>query len=119
VFLLVGLSLQFERIFHEPLLLVATLGGVVLARAALAYVLLPSAGVPLGARGWRHAIALGGVRGGLSLALALGLPGDFPMRPQVIDAVFAVVFITIVIQGWLLAPLVRRLDLRDIAEPAA
>ena len=110
VFLLVGLSLQFERIFHEPLLILATLATLVVSRAGLAYVLVPL-GRTRAASGWRHAIALAGVRGGLSLALALGLPQDFPARPQVIDAVFAVVFLTIVVQGWTLAPLLRRLQL--------
>ncbi len=111
VFLLVGLSLQFERIFHEPLLLLATIGTIVLSRAGLAYVLVP-VDRKRAAEGWRHAIALAGIRGGLALALALGLPQDFPSRPQVIDAVFAVVFVTIVVQGWTLAPLLRRLRLQ-------
>lgn len=108
VFLLVGLSLKLERIFHEPLLLLATLAAVVLVRGVLAHVLVPLAGKLVKARGWQHAIALAGVRGGLSLALALGLPYDFPNRAQIIDAVFAVVFTTLVVQGWLLAPLLRR-----------
>lgn len=112
VFLLVGLSLQFERIFHEPLLIGVTVLAVGASRAALAYVM-----VPLGHRrsersGWRHAIALAGLRGGLSLALALGLPETVPARAQIIDAVFAVVFLTIVVQGWALAPLLRRVQLR-------
>ncbi|MDQ2858367.1 MAG: hypothetical protein M3R53_06905 [Candidatus Eremiobacteraeota bacterium] len=47
--------------------------------------------------------------GALSLALALGLPADFPSRAQIIDAVFAVVFLTLVVQRWALAPLIRRL----------
>jgi CPA1 family monovalent cation:H+ antiporter len=115
VFLLVGLSVKFERIFDEPLLLLATLGAVILSRAALAYVLVPFAGSRVNATGWRHAVALAGVRGGLSLALALGLPYAFPMRAQIIDAVFAVVFATVVVQGWLLAPLVRR----ALAKPSA
>lgn len=108
VCLLVGLSLKLERIFHEPFLLLATLAAVVLTRGLLAFVLAPPAIRHVEARGWRHAIALAGVRGGLSLALALGLPYDFPLRAQVIDAVFAVVFTTFVVQGWALAPLLRR-----------
>jgi len=110
VFLLVGLSLQFERIFHEPLLLAATLSAVVVARLFLAYVLVPLRGSRAAVVGRRHAIALAGVRGGLSLALALGLPVDFPNRPAIIDAVFAVVFATVVVQGWALAPLLRRIS---------
>jgi CPA1 family monovalent cation:H+ antiporter len=111
VFLLVGLSLQFDRIFHEPLLLVATIASVVLARLLLAYVLVPLRGTRAALIGRRHAIALAGVRGGLSLALALGLPVDFPNRAAIVDAVFAVVFGTVVLQGWALAPLLRRISL--------
>jgi CPA1 family monovalent cation:H+ antiporter len=111
VFLLVGLNLRLARIFAEPRLFVAVVVAVVASRAVLAYGL-----VPLGHRGgvepgWRHAIALAGLRGGLSLALALGLPRTFPNRAQIIDAVFAVVFLTLVVQGWTLAPLLRRIPL--------
>jgi CPA1 family monovalent cation:H+ antiporter len=108
VCLLVGLSLKLERIVHEPLLLFATLAAAVLTRGLLAYVLVAPAVRSVEGRGWRHAIALAGVRGGLSLALALGLPYEFPMRAQIIDAVVAVVFTTFVVQGWALAPLLRR-----------
>jgi CPA1 family monovalent cation:H+ antiporter len=112
VFLLVGLSLRLDRVFGEPLLFVAVVVAAVASRAILAYVIVPLGGA-VGARpGWRHAIALAGVRGGLSLALALGLPRTFPDRSAVLDAVFAVVFLTIVVQGWTLAPLLRRIDLR-------
>jgi CPA1 family monovalent cation:H+ antiporter len=111
VFLLVGLSLQFVRIFNEPVLLFSTIGAVVLARVALVYGLLPAFGVGGATRGRRLAITLAGVRGGLSLALALGLAREYPMRSQILDGVFAVVFATIVVQGPMLAPLLRRLDL--------
>jgi CPA1 family monovalent cation:H+ antiporter len=118
VFLLVGLSLRLDRIFHEPLLLLAVVIAVVASRAILAYVFVPLRGAEGAQPSWRHAIALAGVRGGLSLALALGLPESFPDRSRVIDAVFAVVFITLVIQGWTLAPLLRRLPLRVRERPA-
>ena len=113
VFLLTGLSLRLERIFHEPLLLAAIVLAVVASRAFLAFVLVPLK-VPAAARaGWRGAIALAGVRGGLSLALALGLPADFPGRASILDAVFAVVFLTVVVQGWILEPVLRRLILEE------
>jgi NhaP-type Na+/H+ or K+/H+ antiporter len=92
---------------------------VVASRAILAYVFVPLRGADGARPSWRHAIALAGVRGGLSLALALGLPESFPDRARVIDAVFAVVFLTLVIQGWTLAPLLRRLPLRVRERPAA
>jgi CPA1 family monovalent cation:H+ antiporter len=52
------------------------------------------------------------LRGGLSLALALGLPASFPSRGPILDAVFAVVFLTVVVQGWTLEPVLRRIRLR-------
>jgi CPA1 family monovalent cation:H+ antiporter len=110
VFALVGLSLQLERVLHEPLLIAATFAGVFLSRGLIAYlVTLLDPGIPR-AWAWHHAIALAGLRGGLPIALALGLPAAFPQRPQVVDAVFSVVFVTLVVQGWLLGPLARRLD---------
>ncbi len=111
VFLLVGLSLRLDRVFHEPPLFLAVVTAVVASRAVLAYVFVPLGGLPGARAAWRHAIALAGVRGGLSLALALGLPESFPNRAQVLDAVFAVVFLTLVVQGWTLAPLLRRIPL--------
>ncbi len=108
VFLLVGLSLRLERIFNEPALIALTLAGVVAARMLLAYVLARPAVRGPAAAGWKHAIALAGLRGGLSLAMALQLPADFPSRPALIDAVFAVVFLTLVVAGSALAPVLRR-----------
>ncbi len=107
VFLLVGLNLRVDRIAHEPGLVLAVLAATVVSRAFLAYGLIPLASAA-GSRS-RGAIALAGVRGGLSLALALGLPGDIVGRPLIIDAVFAVVFVTLVVQGSTIAPLLRRL----------
>jgi CPA1 family monovalent cation:H+ antiporter len=108
VFLLVGLTLRLERIFNEPALIALTLLGVVAARILLAYVLARPPVRGRTASSWKHAIALAGLRGGLSLALALQLPADFPARPALIDAVFAVVFLTLVVAGWTLAPILRR-----------
>ena len=85
VFLLVGLTLRLERIFNEPTLIALTLLGVVAARALLAYVLARPPVRGPAASGWKHAIALAGLRGGLSLAMALQLPAGFPSRPALID----------------------------------
>jgi CPA1 family monovalent cation:H+ antiporter len=102
VFLLVGLSLRLERIFSEPRLFAAVVVALVASRAMLAYVIVPLGGAPAARAEWRH-------------ALALGLPHAFPDRPAVVDAVFAVVFLTLVVQGWTLAPLLRRLRLSGVA----
>lgn len=49
----------------------------------------------------------GGVRGGISIALVLAIP-EFPQKPMILAATYAVVIFSIVIQGLTLAPLVRR-----------
>jgi NhaP-type Na+/H+ or K+/H+ antiporter len=54
-------------------------------------------------------IFLAGMRGGLPLALALALPDTLPGRPVLIDAVFATVLATLVLQGLPLGPVVKRL----------
>lgn len=102
VFLATGLLIQPYRLAHEPLLVVTAVGAVWIARAALALVATRrTAG--------RITVFLAGMRGALPLALALGLPDTLPFRPQIIDATFAVVLVTIVAQGVPLQPVLARL----------
>ena len=54
-----------------------------------------------------------GLRGAVSLAAALALPGDFPERGLLIFLTLCVIFATLVVQGLTLPPLIRRLDVRD------
>lgn len=102
VFLATGILIQPQRIVHEPVLVIAAVGAVWLARALLALVAGRS-------RRDRVTLFLAGMRGALPLALALGLPATLPGRPQIIDATFAVVLITIVAQGAPLQPVLARL----------
>ena len=53
--------------------------------------------------------AISRARGALSLALAVTLPTNVPFRPQIVDAVFAVVLFTLIVQGIALEPLLERL----------
>jgi len=69
-----------------------------------------------GAR-WRVVGAWSGMRGAVSLALALAIPlvsdaGDpFPQRDLIIYLTFAVIFFTLVVQGLTLPALIRRLEM--------
>jgi CPA1 family monovalent cation:H+ antiporter len=110
VFVLMGLRIEFDRITHEPLLVLLTLALVTAARLILAYVTLPLSGARL-ARGWRSVIALSGMRGALSVALVIGLPAGVPFRAQLVDTVFGVVLITLVAQGLAIGPVISRLRL--------
>lgn len=55
----------------------------------------------------------GGIRGGISVALALGLPKDIPYRELFLVMTYVVVVFSIAVQGLTLGPLVRRLTQED------
>jgi len=50
-----------------------------------------------------------GLRGVVSLAIALSLPEEFPGRDFILAVTFAVILVTVLVQGTTLAPLVRLL----------
>lgn len=111
VFLATGLLLQIPRLFHEPFLVLAAIAVVFASRALLAFGILPLLGIGTAYPGWRATAFFAGMRGALSLALALGLPNDFPLRSQIIDATFAIVLVTLVLQGATIESFVKRLPL--------
>jgi monovalent cation:H+ antiporter, CPA1 family len=53
----------------------------------------------------------GGLRGALSLALALNLDSAFPYRDQILNLTFGVVVFSILVQGLSIKPLLRILRL--------
>ena len=67
----------------------------------------------------RLVIAWSGMRGAVSLAVALALPlttaagGGFPKRDLIVFLTFAVIFFTLVVQGLSLPALIRRLGVSD------
>ena len=79
VFLATGLLILPGRIVHEPVLVVAAVVSVTLARAALALVATRK-------RAGRITVFLAGMRGALPLALALSLPDTLPYRAQITTA---------------------------------
>ncbi|MFP5278023.1 MAG: cation:proton antiporter [Acidobacteriota bacterium] len=56
----------------------------------------------------QHILVWGGLRGAVALALALGLPPQFPMHNAIVTVSFAVVAFSIFVQGLTMAPLLRR-----------
>jgi monovalent cation/hydrogen antiporter len=65
----------------------------------------------------RLVVGWSGMRGAVSLAAALALPLDFPMRNLLLFLTFAVIFTTLVVQGLTLPSLIRRLGVQgDDAE---
>ena len=111
VFLATGLLLQLPRLLHEPLLVLAAIVVVFASRAMLTFGVLPLLGLNTEHPGWKQTAFFAGMRGALSLALALGLPADFPERSQIVDATFATVLVTLVVQGATIETFLRRLSL--------
>jgi monovalent cation:H+ antiporter, CPA1 family len=99
VFFLVGAALDLAIVTHDPTFVVATIVGVAIARFAVTALLLPG-GFP---REWLDVIRVAGIRGALSLALALALPEGIPYREAIVAATFAVALATI-ISGSLTVP---------------
>lgn len=126
LFMLVGLQLPviLDALADRPvgtLLAVglAAVAAVVLTR--IAWLFLIASAVPTVGRSmrldqqrpWAEAAVVGwsGMRGALSVALALALPSGFPDRDLVVFLTFTVVIVTLVGQGLTLPALIRRLPL--------
>jgi CPA1 family monovalent cation:H+ antiporter len=60
---------------------------------------------------WLAVMTWGGLRGALSMVLALALPFDFPNRDLLITLTFGVVLLSILVQGLTMQPLLRRVGL--------
>jgi monovalent cation:H+ antiporter, CPA1 family len=104
VFFLVGAALDIAIVTRDPAFVIAALAGVLIARFAVAGLLLPS-GYP---REWLDVIRVAGMRGALSLALAIALPPEVPQRETIIGATFAVALATIIASGLTVPPVVAR-----------
>ena len=124
VFVLVGLAIPLDRLAGAVVPIAWAVVAVSVGRAVIVYLglgalprlirprrpMLPSA--------WLHVIVWSGLRGAVSVALALALPVDFPMRGLVQEITFGVVLVTLVVQATTVDPLLRRLGLVGGSPPA-
>lgn len=70
--------------------------------------------------GWRQATVLSwaGMRGVVTLAIPLTLPADMPGRDLMLVSAFAVIFVTVILQGSSLGWLIRQVEPVDDEPPA-
>ncbi|HVA27604.1 MAG TPA: cation:proton antiporter [Candidatus Baltobacteraceae bacterium] len=109
LFFLVGSAVEMGHIWAQRGILAWTIAAALAARFLLAYGLLSLA--PRLARSWKTVVRLAGVRGALSLALALGVPASVPQRGVIVDVTFAVVIVTILIGSLTYERRIEGLDL--------
>jgi CPA1 family monovalent cation:H+ antiporter len=114
VFLLIGLQIYIPDLIGAWQPIVAAIAAVLLARAVITYGLgwLANRFVePIPWR-WVHVLNWGGLRGAISLALALSLPAALGTDRDLIRFMaFGVVLFTLLVQGTTMKSLLRRLQI--------
>lgn len=114
IFLLMGTQIHLATLTHYlPEILIAW-GAINVARGAVVYAkyaIMRAAGstdLPLA---WATILTWGGLRGGLSMVLALALPETVIHRELILSTTYGVVLLTLVVQGLTIRPLVHVLRL--------
>jgi CPA1 family monovalent cation:H+ antiporter len=114
VFLLIGDQIRFASLGENLQTIVVTVAVMILMRAIAIFILSY-----LSTTITKSAISLpeqtilwwGGLRGSVSIALALSVPTILPGREKIIAIVFGVVLFTLLVQGLSIKPLVKQLNL--------
>jgi monovalent cation:H+ antiporter, CPA1 family len=130
VFLLVGVSIDAGTLVHAAGPIAWGVVATLIARAVVVYGLLGGAsrlagrigaGAPSGGwraaavvlfptvpGGWLHVLFWAGLRGAVSVSLALSLPRDLPNRELLQGITFGIVLFTLLVQGTTVNAVVRR-----------
>ena len=101
VFLLLGLQIHLQSLADAWLAILLSYLAVTVGRAIMIFgvsaLLRPTRERLPG--GWPALMVIGGLRGALSMVLALSLPETFPAREQIVTTTFGVVALSILLQG--------------------
>jgi CPA1 family monovalent cation:H+ antiporter len=114
LFLMVGIALPTQRLLAIGGLVLLAYAIMLVARVIPVYGLLAAAdpwarSIPWS---WRHMTLWGGLRGALSVALALSVARQPGVSPNVSLLAYGMVVLSLVVQGGLLVPVAERLKLR-------
>jgi monovalent cation:H+ antiporter, CPA1 family len=114
VFLLIGDQIRLSTLTDNLGLIFITIASVLAARLVATFGLaslsnwLAKSDIDLKEK---TVLWWGGLRGSVSIALALSVPAIFPSRQDIIDIVFGVVLFTLLVQGLTIQTLLSKLDL--------
>jgi CPA1 family monovalent cation:H+ antiporter len=109
IFLLIGLEVKAGHFAEFFLPVVVAIILTLLGRSlgvGVSSVVINRFFEPLESR-WTGVLIWGGLRGSLSMALALSLPSGFPGRQLILTMVFGVVAFSLLFQGFTMKPLLR------------
>jgi CPA1 family monovalent cation:H+ antiporter len=120
VFLLIGLEIRIDSLLENVVPVAITIGAVLLARAVVVYVLgfLANRFKPGFTLKWAHVMFWGGLRGAVSVALALSLPITLESRQLLITMTFGYVLFSLIGQGLTMGPLLDLLGMTHRSERA-
>jgi monovalent cation:H+ antiporter, CPA1 family len=105
IFLIIGLQIDLELLVSNAAAIGWAILAVLAARAVTIYGLSwISKGISIR---WKNVLFWGGLRGAISLALALSLSENIPNRDQLQAMAFGVVLFTLLVEGLTIRPLVR------------
>lgn len=113
VFLLIGTQVDLRLIADEWQPVLIAFAVVVLARAVAVFVLTPLVNLvdkPIPGA-WQCVMVWAGLRGSISMALAMGLPATLEGRDRILLMTFGVVLLSLFLQGLTMRPVLGFFDL--------
>jgi CPA1 family monovalent cation:H+ antiporter len=110
-FLLLGLRADVSLLAGFAPLVLAAFGAILLGRLLSVYPIVALAGfvgekIPAS---WTKVLAGAGLRGVISVALALSLPQELPFRETIVAMTFGVALLSLIVQGELLHVYLKKL----------
>ncbi len=114
IFLLIGDQVRYTNLVGNLGIIAIAIGGMIVTRAISVYGLGKLSNVITEtdlSLSEQTVLWWGGLRGSVSIALALSVPTQLPERDMIISTVFGVVLFTLLVQGLTIKPLLQKLNL--------
>lgn len=114
IFLLIGDQVRYTNLVGNLGIIAIAIGGMIVTRAINVYGLGKLSNVITEtdlSLSEQTVLWWGGLRGSVSIALALSVPTQLPERDMIISTVFGVVLFTLLVQGLTIKPLLQKLNL--------
>ncbi|MGG0740517.1 cation:proton antiporter [Niallia taxi] len=111
IFLMIGLEIKNINFTHKWGYIILAIVIVLLSRTIALYI---SLSVIKGfSEKYKAILNWGGLKGSLSIALALSLPRTFEEREEILILTFSVVLFSLLIQGLTITPLINKLKIKE------